>query len=375
MHKFWSTKAKSANETAQEVSLSRTVPFTHIICIIFGVPLSSPRKRHHLVTYLAFFLLRIVTSYGVLEPEMSSGVSLVAIAHVLSLLFGFFVYWLLIQRREVIVTFLSSNAEAVGKMKNIDRLHPLMHCGPILLADITFSVSSVGPCQKELFASALDCCPTLRLVLCEAMLLLALFLYQTATLCMVTYALGYCVLYAEKSSVLTLIGRTWKSVEYDVIVRQLKSVSVKQERFESIFGPFLFICLCQTFLNTVDLIYTIQVVLFHRMNSLTLFVASGLLTQVSCVGLTFYVCICNDRLKSQAASVSFQMEQQLARHSATTLLLISKLQRRISETINEPLTAWKMLTVDRQIALSIAASCVSFSVLYIQINNGALNSK
>ena len=366
----WFRENKSNSQ--KEVSLFKIIPFTYIICTFFGVSLSTHSKIHHRVTHFVFSLLRILCLYSFVRPEIYPGNAMKVINQTLFYLVGLIFYWLFIGRRKAIVTFLLSNASAISKMKSINILHPLLVLVPHLLTGMFFFFSSVRDYQKNLFGPISECCPSFALVLFYVIFSVGSLLFQP-TLCMVMYVLGYCVLYTEKSSVLTSIGRNWKSVEYDVIVRQLKSVSDKQEHFECIFGPFLFICLYQIFSSTVQLIYLIRALLLYR--SLICFAASILLTQVSCVGLIFYVCICNDRLKSQAASISFQMEEQLVGHSATTLLLISKLQRRISETINEPLTAWKMMTVDRQIVLSIAASCVSFSVLYIQINNGALSSK
>lgn len=367
-------KQTNFNEKTHQVSLFSTVPCTYITCIIFGVPLSYPRRTHHLVVYFVSFALRLFQSYIMMEPAISGGMTMISINYLLSMVLSYTLYGLFLQKREAIVQFLSSASE-VSKMKSIDRLQPLLHFGPILLSELGFLASSAKPYQKDWFGSTLACCPTVKLALHHLMFLLGLTLFQTSTLCMVMYALGYCLLHAEKSSVLTSISKNWKSVEYEVIINQLKSVADKQEHFECIFGPFLFICLCQTFLITVYLIYMLQQVIQHYFPQWTCLIFSASLIQVSSIGLIFFVSICNDRLKRQAASVSSQMEANLSGHSARTLWLIGHLQKKIKHTINEPLTACKMMTVDRQIVLSIAASCVSFSVLYIQINNGALNSK
>ena len=370
--KSWFKVAQHKPENCRKESLFRTIPFTYIIFLTSGICLSNVSKIAQFTTYLVFLVLRVLFACAMLKFEFELDVSMVAISHVMNFFLAFIAYGLLIRKRQAIIDFVMSDVTARTGLKRIDLLFSLAHFGSIVFMIISLFVI---PEEYSVF-DFMDCCPRLSAVLMYIFLAVNLVLFQITTPCAFIHALGYCVLYTEKFNVLNSISREIQeqSLDYNCTLKRLKSVSAKQDQFEFIFGPFLFLSLLIFFILTVFLIYYVQVSLLYRTFDFLFITVYSFFIQMACMGHIFFVSICNDRLRTKAADVSSQLEENLTAYPTRTLWLIGHLQKKIDETINQPLTAWKMMIVDRKIVLSTAASCVSFSVLYIQISNGSLNS-
>ena len=368
----WFKVTQLKPENRRKESLFRTIPFTYIICFTSGVILSNVCKIAQLGTDLVFLLVRISLTYNILKFEFEKDISMVAVGHAMHCLLGFITFGLLIKKRQAITNFVMSDVTARSGLKRIDLLFSLVHFVPMVFVSIPFYIKPFDLTMVDF----MDCCPRLRVVIIYFFFAANSLVFQVVTPCVFIHALGYCVLYTEKSNVLNSISREIQeqSLDYNCILKRLKSVSAKQDQFEFIFGPFLFLSLIILFLFTVFVIYFVQLLFSYQSLERLLLVLYSIFMQITCMGHIFFVSICNDRLRTKAADVSSQLEENLTAYPTRTLWLIGHLQKKIDETINQPLTAWKMMIVDRKIVLSTAASCVSFSVLYIQISNGSLNS-
>lgn len=366
-----------AGENSTANSLFKVAPFTYIASLFFGVPLITPVKGHHEMLSVVTLLLRCYSVYAALIYDFTSEFSIVFLNQLALSFLGFVTLWLFINKRASIISFLSSDTASAPKLRRTDILCPILCLGPLLLQILPALCSSVSYLyhKNKLVGSFFDFSPILEYTVFSVFFALALNWFQVVPLCVILYSLGYCVLYTHKMTVLASISSNWHCITYSRILKMLKDVSAKQEQFEATFGPFLFISLCYNFLSTVYFIYGLKLTISSRMAHLYYFMASCLLVQIICIGLIFFISICNEKVKKLSMFVSDQLESKFDQDISMTFLMVNYLQNKINSCINEPVTACKMVNVDRKIVLTIATSCVTFSVLFVQINDGALDSK
>lgn len=317
---------------------------------------------------------RLWISYSAIKYDLKRDITMIFINQIAVCFLGYLTLILFLRKRREIVTFLKSDASLAPKFRRFDLIFPIFFLGPIVFHYIPLLSAkfSFELYEKKFLGSIFAFCPILQMIMSHLVLISTLTWFQLAPLCAILYSLGYSILFVYKVNTLTSISENFNSTQYKCILLKLTSVSVKQEQFESIFGPFLFICLCYNFLSTVYLIFVLQVIFLNRSLHLSSFAASCLCIQAICIAFIFFISIYNEKLKKLSMRISSQLELNLIDNCPAHFWVVSYLQNRITSCINEPLTAWKMVTVDRQVILTIATSCVTFSVLFIQINNGSL---
>lgn len=350
------------------------VPFTYVACVLYGVPLSNPTKLRHVIALIVTLIPRIWISYFALKYDFANGVKLIILKQFYLNVLGLITFCLLVKKKSQIVSFLTSDVLLVHKFKRIDLLSVFLFILPPVLHHIPvwFSPHLHEMYRKKFLGSAFECYPILQRVLFYATFVSLVHWFAIASLTVVLYYFGYCVLYAHKVRVLASISFNRQSTNFTSLLSSLNSVSERQKEFETIFGPFLLVCFTYYFMATLYFIDIIRQLFMGGHSHLYYFVAACLFSQATCIGLIFLVSSGNEKVKNLSASVSARLDTQLAQSNPCSFLMVNHLQKRIHYSINEPLTAWKMFTVHRQVILTIATSCVTFSVLFIQINNGAL---
>lgn len=373
-HKSWFTFSFGHNrgdEISVHFSLFKMMPFNCISCLLFGVPLSKSTKLGHILLFLLSGILRFLISYTILRHDIKKDATLATVNQVAIYILGFPSFWLFMRRKKQIVRFLSSDPSLAPKLHKIDLLCPLMYSVIATLQMLPFILtpSIISFYENTVMPASLDFCPPLKHTLFASLLVLSISWFHLAPFSVGLYALGYCVLYSSKLTLLNSISE--KKTNYQDVLIQVKSVYTKHEHFESSFGPLLFICFCCYFISTVNMIYIFKILYTNQLTFYYYFLAYSLLVQFMSAGLVLFVSIYNEKLKRMSILLLGQLELQLGETSLGTLM-ISYLQKRIWQVTNEPLTAWKMVTVSRQVILTVTASCITFSVLFIQIISGTV---
>lgn len=366
-----------AGEEARK-SLFKTIPFVSLNCLLLGIPLSSSLKVLHLVLYAVALLLRFCMLGLALQDDIRMVTPMISLGDFFLHCMGSITFCVLMKKRSGIVAFLSSDSSSTSKMRKIDLLWPIIFFVPFLLeyAALCTDVNVFKYYKGKFLLSALDSHRTVQRVLIQLLVVVHLVWFGMEPLCVFIYALGYCVLYNHKLNVLTSISNKWHVNNFKSILLKLQSVTQKQEQFESAFGPFLFICLCYNFVSSVLFIYFLDFIYSNRSKGdFSHAVASRFFIQLISMGLVFLISIYNEKLRKLSFQISEQLELKLTESASEKFLAVTYLQSKINKSINRPLTACKMVTVRRQVVLTIAASCVTFSVLLIQINNGSLMAK
>ena len=371
--KYWFTqrfKNKSGGESSSTKSLFKLAPCTFILAFVLGIPLSSPLKFGHLILVLVAFLLRVWLTYCNLRP-LQLNIDSVNQMSYYSL--AYLSFWLLAKKSRAIVQFISSNPHSTAKVRKLDILTFLFYFVVTVLTYIPLFDEEELESDKEAFVPKfLDFSPTLKEITFTLLLLYHTIWLQLSPLCAIIYALGYRVLFEFKMNTLTSLFTSFHPVNYRPFLAKLKSVRERQKQFESIFSCFLFLSLSYNFLATVFFFLNVKLLTSQGKSFYYYYIVYCLFLQMMCIGWIFFVSFYNEKLKQTSDSVSAQLEMQLGENLPANSSLINFLQKKIHMSINEPLTACKMVTVDRQIVLATATSCVSFAVLVIQINNGAL---
>lgn len=365
---------KTSDESnSPHVSLFKLIPFTATICFWFGVPLSNPTKVHHWVLFVVTLVPRILYSYSAMKYDLEVAIAMISINQLTFLGLGYIFLFVLARNKSKVVSFLTSDASVAREFRKIDLLCPLLILVPMLLQHFPIFISPPLFVYFETkCCSLLQCCPTVKYIVARITFVSVFLWFQLIPLCSVFYSLGFRILYSHKMSILTEISNNWRSSNFDSILLKLNTVCEKQKQFESIFGPFLFICLCYNFISTVFFINLVNRLILGETSFLFYYAASMMSVQLICITLVLLISIYNEKIKTFANFISAQLECRLTEEPLSTFFMINYLRKKIYAVANEPLTACKMVTLDRQIILTVATSCVTFSVLLIQINNGAL---
>ena len=360
---------KTEDEISSTKSLFKLAPCTFIIAFILGIPLSSRSKSWHLLLFLASVLLRLRLACSDLDSSRLD----FAVAQLVYYGLALVTFCFFFKKRTQVVKFISSYPHLAPRLRRIDIVSLISYSMVLIL--LCYPLSDEGELalvMKAFPMSFLDHSPTLKHILFAMTYSYHLIWIQIAPLCVVMYALGYNVLFEYKWNILASICSSLHPVDYSPLLAKLKSVSDKQKQFESIFSCFLFVSLFYNFLATVFFFLNVIFLISKGKSFYYCYIFFCLFIQIDSIGLVFFVSHYNKRIEAFSSSVSTQLELQLGKNLPVNSSLIIFLQKKIHEYINEPLTACEMVTVDRKIVLTTAASCVSFSVLLIQINNGAL---
>lgn len=378
MHRVshWSWKQVNPRHPPEQ-SLFKMLPFTCLICLFFGVSLSNTTRKCRWLPLVCTLPPRLWIVYFGMKHDLEQDFFVIFLNQGADFFVGFVTLWLLIQKRNEIVSFLSSNLSLVPKLRRFDLLVPLFIFTPILFESLPLLKAThlLSYFETKFLGSHLTYNFITRFIISFTICMCTSIWFQLVPLGLVIYYLGFCVLDAERVDFLDCLSNNWRSTGYNSILRRVKVVSQKHQEFESIFGPFLFMCLCCYFTSTVYLISLVRMLLTNSQDGyLYYFFASCFIIQLMCIGMIFFISLFNEKVKHRAAVVSAQLEFELIQHSSATFLMINYLQSKICSSINEPLTAWKMVEVDRKVILTIVTSCVTLSVLFVQINNGALTT-
>ena len=373
IHRLFQAKMKDGD--AVEHSLFKLTPFTFCGCAAYGVLFSVPVNVRHVIWFVAALLPRFWCTFVALRVHVhKKDPAIQVLTESVDFSLSFATFCFLWRKSSGIVTFLSSDASVAPKLHKVDRIWLVfLAC----LSVHTYLVFGYMTDFKSFFLpAALDSSPRLKHALFYFCYWSYLAWFDLSSLvCITFYSAGFRVLHAYKLSTLDFIRNNWQSVTPRVIVSKLKEVSAKQRQFESIFGPLLLFSLCYDFLTTIylfsDLLFVVvegTYIYYHTIVYIFYF-------KTVVFGTILSISRSNEALKDLSKGISDQFESKLieglpSRH----FMVLRYLQNKIHSVINEPLTACKMVSLDRQIIVAYASSCISFSVLFIQINNGALAS-
>lgn len=353
----------------------KSIPFVSINFLLLGIFHSSSKFWRFTFDFVAS-LLHLGMSYVVIRYDVRMEPSIFSFSICLHHCMGMSAFLLLMRKKSEIRSFLTSNSSLAPKLRKIDILWPLAFSVPVILEYVVLYLHPRTHYKGRFAIAALDHSPTLQLALVHLCFIVYMTWFELEPLCLILYSLGYCVLYNYKFDVVSSIFYGEHVNTFPSILLKFQSVTRKQQQFESVFGPFLLISLCYNFISTVFFIYLLNVLLINPRSYDLYHVLTGrLFLQAVSVGLIFVISIYDNKLKKFSRQIADQLELKLAECSAKDFLVITYLQRKIDSSINKPLTACEMVTIQRHVILTIATSCVTFAVLLIQINNGALNIK
>lgn len=361
-------------------SFIRLIPLTQLSCVAAGIFLCNPTRKWHMVWSLVTVLLRLWMAYCYASEEIKARGTIESINEVTFYSFTFVSYILLAKKKSSTVQFLSSEKLSPVDLRKVDLLCLLFYLGAVAMTTIPEVESPIlfGLNKKKVFGSLLRSFPTVESIMCFLSLVIYNFWFQLAPLFSVIYALGYMVLYSCKLNALNFIETNLHQLDHRSLMLKLKQVKCKQKQFESIFGPFLLLVLGNNFLATMYFFLILKLMIADESglyyNYCLYYIAYCVHIEIICIGLIFCIAHYNAKIKDLSDEVLGQIEAKSSGNLHLNFLLVKYLQEKINKSINDPLTACGMVNVDRQIVLGIAASCISFAVLLIQINNGALNS-
>ena len=365
---------KFSDKTSHQVSLFNSIPLTYGICLVFGVPLCNPTKVHHSIAFIISLVPRIIYTYFSLKYDFENETPVIFINQLTIIALGFSFFFILSQKRSQIVTFLTCEPSLVSKFRRLELIYFFLFLVPIALYNLPIFFFPVirGSIEQKFIGPPWQFCPTLHQIVGQFLLVLCLIWFQLIPLSVSLYSLGFCVLHSYKLNISASVRADCKCKDYSSVICKMQLISRKHSQFESIFGPFLFIGLCYNFLTAVYFIKMIDILLGKPPPFLFYFAAANVFAQATCFGMIFAISIYTQRTKEFLASISSHLEFELTQNSLGDFLMINYIRKKLDSLVNEPLTACKMITLDRQVILTIATSCVTFSVLLIQINNGAL---
>lgn len=350
-------------------SVVKVIPFTCLYSFFFGIPLVSPFRFRHLILLSVTLSLRIWATYQYyvfninVRPaiELSTVTAIYAIAYVL--------FYILVKRRIEIVKFISSDASLAPRMRKLDLIWLLFYSGMLIHAYFWYiHLVSKSETVESFLIPVFS--PFVRSSMLFTFMVLNIMWFELSPLCVTLYFLGFNVLYSYKLNTLNSILN--ESMSARNILMEMKKVSIKHHQFETTFGPFAFFCFCYSFFATVYFFFNLKLVIQAGKSYYYYSICFCLLVVTLCFGMIYLVSCRNERLRLLTNLLLDQLEAKLIDGSPGNHFMIFYLRNKISTAINEPLTACRMVFLDRQIIFAFLGSCVSFSVLYIQINNGAL---
>lgn len=376
----WLCSRKVSNPT--RTSLFRSIPFTQIHAAIVGAPLSKPWSQWHVIWSVAILLARLWVTWIFLEYNIKRNKSIETLNDLAFFFLAHVTYILILLKKNLIIDFLASEGSSAPKLRKIDLLGPLVY-GVIIVITIIPAIGSKNAMDrfKRLFLSSIpDSFCTLSNILVFTLQILYKLWFQLAPICAVIYALGYQVLYYYKVNVLKSISSNLNSLTLNGFLAKLKQVIHKQKQFESIFGPFILYCVCYNFFVNVYIFIHIQRLVSQEReidfsNFSLYYIAYSVLVEAMSIGLIICISRCNEKIQSLSSDISDLIEVKLSKDLACNFLLVKYLQKKMHTSFNRPLTAHKIVDINKRVVLTTTASCFSFAVLLIQINNGALISK
>ena len=300
--------------------------------------------------------------------------------------FAYATYWAIFKKRNLIFDFLASNSDASleSRMRKIDLVGPLFYTALVVskVLPLLASRDLYEMFKRSLFSSI----PESYYILTKTLIIVSVIFYKLlfllSPICVVLYALGYQVLYSYKMKVLRFISNNLNSITFNCLVTKLEQVARKHKQFESIFGPLVLFCLCYNFFATVYFFILLEKLTSGRSLNFQPFdfyyfcyLAYCFLVEAIFIGLVICVSHCNDKIGGLSNDILESIELKLSQNLSSNFLLVDYLEGKIDNSFKEPLTAYKVVAVDKRVVFATAASCLSFAVLLIQINNGALVSK
>lgn len=363
----------STSDQVGQKSLFKLIPFTFVNSFIFGVPLSAEVKFHHRILFSVSLSLRLWVSYVYFKKNIERQVRMDIINQWTFYTLSYVTLGVFVRKRVRIANYLLLDPSLGPKLRKIDLLSLLFFLATLGLTLMPLLIGGLHESNEQILVpSFFDFCPLLKRIIFWTLSVLYTLWFHLVPLCASIYALGYCVLYDFKYRTLATISDNWATPH--VLILKLRGVSLRQEQFESTFGPFLLVCLFYNFIVSVYLFCTLKLLNSEGLKHYYFYITFCFYIQAICIGLILSVSHFNEKLKVLSNLLLGQIKLKLGQDLQVNSCLINFWQNEINNSINEPLTACKLLVIDRQIVLTIAASCVSFSVLWIQINNGALNS-
>lgn len=376
VQKNWFTSffRRSLGEKDNRKCLFKFIPFVHINSLLLGVPLITPAQVHHRMLHIFSLLAHIFVFCFLVKRNFEQKNSMVIVSDLLYNSMGMIAFFLLLKKRKCIVDFISSDESLAPKLKRIDTVWTLTFSSFLFLEYFCVHLS---PLLYEFYETKfllkfLNSFPTLQRILIHLMAIGYVIMFQTEPMCLVLYSLGYCVLYSYKFGVLKSTSSSWQVDSLRATLLKLQSVTKIHDQFERTFGPFLLVLLCYNFVSAVYFIYFLNLLISSGVLEMYYTGAFTLFSQLISIVLILVISIYNERLKKLSLDLSDQLELNLGGNSVENFLMVKYLQCKIVKCINQPLTACKMVTIRRHIVLTIITSCVTFSVLFIQIYNGSL---
>ena len=361
---------KTGDEFIDAKSLFQLLPLTIVSCNLFGVPFCSSYKWPHWILISTLLIIRIWCTFDNFKFNLDHNrPGIQTLNEIAFYSISFVAYWFLVRNRKKMIAFLTSEASASPKLRKVDFMWLAL-----FFAFIAHASGVTKDKSERVLVLPNFQLPIVKDITSLIISLLELMFFDFCPhFCTIIYLIAFHVLYMHKLNVLQFICNKWQSKSPQVLFLQLREASLKQSTFEDVFSPFLLISLFANFCVSVYFFFNLKSIFTDNETSYKSVIYS-FCTEGFTFGVIFFISCRNERLKELSSALCDHLHLALIQQSSANYCMINHLEKKINEAINEPLTVCKLVTVERQLVLAFVSSCISFSVLFIQINNGALAS-
>lgn len=361
-------------------SLFKCIPCTFTLCLLFGVILSKPSEFYkqviHVLIYLVLLSLLLVSRLEYSYECLNCWSSFFTIDVVIYFILGFVAFSFVSLKRSKMITFLSSDCSLASQFRKLDLMGLVVVIVPFLIISPTEFLKKdykgFTLFQSDVFESV-NSCESFCLREIWAVLGSCLH-FNLIPLFSTLYSLGFCVIYNYKTNTLNSIRHKFSdeadlqqlTTQYDSVVSELEAVAEKQKQFEATFGPLLFLALCSFFIailgSTENILTSLYLSRVHG-PLLCFWFLLFCFDQFVFAGLIFSVSSFNEALRKKSKSISNELRSKVCQNQSLTISMVNNIENRIYESINGPLTFWKLITL-KTTFFTVSILCIAVSVIF-----------
>lgn len=186
------------------------------------------------------------------------------------------------------------------------------------------------------------------------------------------YVLLFTSIYYVKSNSIVIISTLINEGNFDKIFTLLTELDEIYFHFEDTLSVFPFYSLMWNFFFIILFVYT-SLIYAQKNVSLELLIAISMDTFLT-VFTSLAAIITVSTLQEKMENLWFKLNDQIIilKIQSENFKIPSVLITKIENTFTKPATVWSLVNIKRQIVVTICSSFTVFSVLFMQINNGAL---
>lgn len=171
------------------------------------------------------------------------------------------------------------------------------------------------------------------------------------------------------------LGRLKELVKLDkkVFFKSLFTLEEEHQQFESTFSLALLLAMVFNFVKTLVYIYCIAIIGLSASSFFIIFLTFDELTiALAIVAIILIISDCQKVVSTRALSVcnSIFLDTFSSHPPETPNLLIMK----VDSVFNKPVTVWDIVNVSRNLIIATFSSFFVFSILIVQIDNGAMGN-